>query len=121
MPGKRPGANLTTSGEAEHRRLYRTHRWALTRNLIKDRDDWCCVQCGSRYRIEVNHVISPIDGGEFYNPENLQTLCRGCHRKHTLQQWLARDPTKRKHRGKRKEKDKRVREWHAFADQLLKK
>lgn len=106
--------------ESDHRKYYRTHKWAVTRSLIRQRDDWRCVKCGSRYKVEVNHIVSVLDGGDMWDPKNLQTLCKTCHQRHTKQQWLERDPTKRRHRGRTKIKDKRVQEWADFADQLRK-
>lgn len=64
--------------------IYRTERWKAVRKQAKDRDGWKCVKCGSRRRLEVDH-IKPIR----HAPElafalcNLQTLCGSCHAKKT--------------------------------------
>ena len=49
-----------------------------------ERDDWSCVQCGERRRLEVDHV-QPVKT----HPElsfvlgNLQCLCGKCHSRKT--------------------------------------
>ena len=101
-----------------HRRLYQTRQWAFLRSLVKARDDWSCVKCGSRYRVEVNHIISPLDGGEFFEISNCQTLCRTCHKHYTRQQYLARPKHLRKHRGQSKPKDPKRQEWIDFVNEL---
>ena len=54
-------------------------RWKSVRLSILDRDNWQCVCCGKSGRMEVDHIKPLEDGGEKYNPSNLQTLARGCH------------------------------------------
>lgn len=46
------------------------------------RDGWRCVGCGSNEHLEVDHIIPTyMDGSD--ELDNLQTLCRSCHRKKT--------------------------------------
>ena len=54
-------------------------RWAKTRLLVFDRDDWKCRVCGRSGRLECDHVQSLENGGAVYDLGNLQALCRGCH------------------------------------------
>ena len=54
-------------------------RWARLRREVLDRDSWKCVKCGRRGRLEVDHRLAMRFGGEVYDLENLQTLCRACH------------------------------------------
>ena len=54
-------------------------RWALIRVEILNRDNWRCVQCAKRGRLEVDHIKSMNTGGAVYELSNLQTLCRACH------------------------------------------
>ena len=42
------------------------------------RDDYACVDCGSRSRIECDHIV-PVERGGRTVFDNLQTLCRACH------------------------------------------
>ena len=55
------------------------HRWARLRRFVLDRDGWQCQRCGRYGRMEIHHV----DGDPSNNtPDNLRTLCRGCHLLH---------------------------------------
>ena len=61
-----------------HVRLDRP-RWARVRRAVLDRDGWRCRSCGGPGALEVDHVV-PLDrGGDPYDLDNLQALCRGCH------------------------------------------
>ena len=48
-------------------------RWA-----IFERDNYQCLQCGSRSDLHLDH-ITPHSWGGSDEPENLQTLCRKCN------------------------------------------
>lgn len=52
--------------------------WPWIRKDVFERDDWKCVNCGSRHRIECDHIIPRDRDGES-DWDNLQTLCRKCH------------------------------------------
>ena len=60
-----------------HRVLDRP-RWLRVRRAVLDRDGWRCRKCG-RYGNECDHVVALDRGGDPYELDNLQTLCRGCH------------------------------------------
>lgn len=49
------------------------------KQAIKDRDNGTCVLCGSRERLEVDHIIAVAIGGT-NDDSNLQTLCKKCNR-----------------------------------------
>ena len=57
-------------------------RWARLRQEVLNRDNWRCVQCGRRGRLEVDHIkpmrkiAGEAHGGAVYELSNLQTLCR---------------------------------------------
>lgn len=52
------------------------------KKLCKKRDDYKCVKCGNNKSLEVDHIIPLIkDGGNLL--ENLQTLCKDCHKAKT--------------------------------------
>ena len=53
--------------------------WQRLRLKIFERDGWRCVKCGRPGRLECDHKIPLDQGGDPWNPANLQTLCRGCH------------------------------------------
>lgn len=66
---------------------HRSARWPALRLQAKRRDNFACVQCGKRGRLEVDHVI-PVRKApaKAFDLSNLQTLCGGpdgCHSKKT--------------------------------------
>ncbi len=46
---------------------------------VRARDGFRCRSCGSRDHLEVHHISQRKDGGS-NSPDNLITLCHGCHR-----------------------------------------
>jgi 5-methylcytosine-specific restriction endonuclease McrA len=76
------------------RRLERAHAVLSTRSLpdrarrepiprelrraVFDRDDGCCVECGSRFDLQYDHVI-PLALGGASTMANLQILCAACN------------------------------------------
>ena len=54
--------------------------WARLRRRVLDRDGWQCVLCGSRNRLECDHIEGLAEGGS-NSLDNLRTLCRACHLK----------------------------------------
>lgn len=70
-----------------HRWVYRDKRWPGLRLAAKRRDDWRCVQCGSKYRLEVDHILPVRDREDLaFILSNLQTLCGPCHGRKTAQE-----------------------------------
>ena len=71
-------------------------RWNLLRRQVFNRDGYRCRKCGSAGRLECDHVISLDRGGDPYDPDNLQALCRGCHiektRRENAEKFDARSP-----------------------------
>lgn len=66
------------------RSIYRTERWKAVRLQAKRRDNWQCVKCGAKTRLEVDHIIPLRDQLNLaYDLDNLQTLCASCHTKKT--------------------------------------
>ena len=52
----------------------------LVRRFVWQRDGGQCVACGSKERLEFDHIIPVIEGGA--NTErNIQLLCESCKRK----------------------------------------
>lgn len=43
------------------------------------RDSYACTECGSDANLECHHVQPLCQGGD-HSLENLQTLCRACHK-----------------------------------------
>lgn len=63
---------------SRYHRQIGTRRWSEIAFEMKERDGWRCTKCGKVGRLEVHHVVGLADGGENV-PDNLVTLCRGCH------------------------------------------
>jgi 5-methylcytosine-specific restriction endonuclease McrA len=76
--------------------LYKSQRWRAVRQAARRRDDWACVQCGARGRVEVDHITPLRDGGAPFDLGNLQCLCPACHaRKTRIEIGLGRPDPKR--------------------------
>ena len=60
---------------------YNNRWWKAQARRRKDVDNWQCVRCGSRHRLEVHHV-TPVEQGGSSDLANLETLCRTCHIDH---------------------------------------
>ena len=54
-------------------------RWTETRRAAFEHDGWRCRACGRPGRLEAHHVRSLARGGDPFDLENLETLCRPCH------------------------------------------
>ena len=63
----------------QHPAMVDPRRWRHVRRRVVDRDGWRCVLCGKAGRLEVDHVKPVKDGGDWWDPAGLQTLCRPCH------------------------------------------
>ena len=75
-------------GLNDHKRhskaVTRTARWKALRVQVLERDNWKCVQCGTRHRLEVDHIEPVRTRPDLsYSLGNLQTLCGRCHARKT--------------------------------------
>jgi len=62
------------------RSIYASKQWERARFLAKRRDNFACVQCGSRNKLEVHHLQRVRDRPDLaFDLGNLRTLCRDCH------------------------------------------
>lgn len=65
---------------------YASTRWRRLRLQIFARDGWSCVKCRAdgvhSPAEECDHVVPSTKTGPvfFYDPDNLQSLCRKCHK-----------------------------------------
>lgn len=64
---------------AATRPVYRSKQWRLTRLRALGAAGWRCQRCGKAAVLEVHHRQRLADGGEPYDPDNLEVLCRPCH------------------------------------------
>ena len=53
-------------------------QWRYVRLQVLNRDDWQCTRCGSRHRLEIDHIVALAEGGTD-DLDNLRVLCRDCH------------------------------------------
>lgn len=62
--------------------IYRTMAWKKVRVLVLERDGHECQirlpGCKGRAR-SVDHIVALEDGGELYEPSNLQACCVPCN------------------------------------------
>lgn len=65
-------------------------RWKRLRGQIFRRDNYRCQACGKVGRMECDHIKPIHDGGDLWDPKNLQSLCRGCHIRKTRDENRAR-------------------------------
>ena len=70
---------MTKRGSKLHKALDR-RRWEEVRRQAFDRDGWRCRACGMAGALEADHIKPLRAGGDAYGLDNLQTLCRDCHR-----------------------------------------
>ena len=64
---------------SEAHRALDWRRWSIVRRAVFERDGYRCVACGRAGRLECDHVTPLGRGGDPWDPNNLQTLCRSCH------------------------------------------
>lgn len=66
----------------ELRKHYSTARWQATRRLIFERDS-LCLSCKRMASVVVDDVIPAVkyvaNGGDFFDMDNLQGMCKPCH------------------------------------------
>ena len=72
--------------------IYSGTRWSRLRRRILDRDGWRCRVCGKPGRLEADHVVPLERGGDAWDPDNLQCLCRSCHIEKTTRENTRPDP-----------------------------
>lgn len=59
------------------RTIYNKHKWKRTRERILFNQP-LCARCGSVAE-DVHHLVDLKDGGDPYDPTNLEPLCHACH------------------------------------------
>ena len=55
-------------------------RWRRVRLRAFERDLYRCQACGKSGKLECDHVQPIAFGGAEWDMDNLQSLCRSCHR-----------------------------------------
>ncbi|MCG2574213.1 HNH endonuclease [Acinetobacter sp. ME22] len=60
--------------------------WRRLKQAVHVRDLWTCCQCGRvTMDLECDHIINKAQGGTD-DMHNLQSLCKDCHSKKTIQE-----------------------------------
>ncbi|MET8702723.1 HNH endonuclease [Kitasatospora sp. NPDC004723] len=67
------------------RNATRPSDWGSRRARVLARDKFRCQRCGARERLEVDHLV-PVARGGSWEPSNLWTLCRPCHKTKTYRE-----------------------------------
>lgn len=63
-------------------RLLKTEPWFLKRLEVLERDNGCCVRCGSKKNLHVHHTYYQAGKLPWQYPINAyETLCKDCHSK----------------------------------------
>lgn len=73
------------------RAVYKTKRWQIIRRAILGRADYQCVvdDC-TNLATEVDHITPMEQGGDPYDPANLQALCKRHHSRKTMREVMGR-------------------------------
>ena len=71
--------------------VYRGQRWRRLRMQVFHDAGWRCEKCGKPGALECDHVIPVAKGGEKWDRDNLQTLCRSCHMAKTAKENMTGD------------------------------
>lgn len=66
--------------DKDSKKIYNSSKWIKeVRPAVLIRDAARCVQCDSKENLVVDHVEELKDGGDPYDLNNLETLCKKCH------------------------------------------
>ena len=82
VPYDGPQGRERGSQKWKDRAVYRTQRWQRLRKLILARD-LLCKSCDNAEATQVDHIKPITQGGQPWDPKNLQGLCKPCHSRKT--------------------------------------
>ena len=76
-------------GRKERSPLYNTNNWLKTKEAVLIRDNYLCQEClrkniytqlcVRKYDHAVDHIKPVRQGGNFFDMDNLESLCAPCH------------------------------------------
>ena len=78
MPPQRKAERYRTKEAEERNALYETARWRRLSAMIRAMRP-VCEECNDALSEDVHHVVAVADGGDFWEMDNLQALCKSCH------------------------------------------
>jgi 5-methylcytosine-specific restriction protein A len=53
------------------------------KNKVKAKFNNCCSKCGDKNNLEIDHIVALVDGGD-NSMNNLNLLCKSCHKEKTI-------------------------------------
>ena len=62
------------------RSIYSSNAWQIARRHVLERAKLRCERCGTAGLLDTHHVVAINSGGAPFDPDNLELLCRSCHR-----------------------------------------
>jgi 5-methylcytosine-specific restriction endonuclease McrA len=74
----RPGQPRTMTRDPR----YQTADWRRLSRWVRDRDHNVCQVRGAgctHHATATDHIVSPLEGGDFWDPANLRATCRHCN------------------------------------------
>jgi hypothetical protein len=78
-PRTRCPVHYESSGQGPRERLYRSARWRRFRADHLATFPWCVrLDCGQR-AVDLNHIQDLADGGDAFDPANVEGLCKHHH------------------------------------------
>ncbi|MEE9215722.1 MAG: HNH endonuclease [Thermodesulfobacteriota bacterium] len=63
-----------------YKKYWLNFSWTGLRLLILERDKYKCVLCKSPDYLEIDHIVAVVNGGDYFDKDNLRTLCETCHK-----------------------------------------
>jgi len=93
MPNYLKHKNAPTRSSYRQNKLYATNKWRKFRQVLLYRRGGECVECGCTpldKDIHLDHIKPLAQGGEAFNENNIQILCRECHGKKTIKETIHR-------------------------------
>lgn len=83
------GSRWGWEGGNNNERGYGT-KWRKVREQALRRDKYLCVPCFNKGFLteatEVDHIVNKAQGGDWYDLNNLQSICHDCHKIKTLEE-----------------------------------
>lgn len=70
----------STKCSIKYQECFKTWTGLRDRVLIKQDK---CEKCGSKDKLEIDHKLAIMNGGEMWEEDNLQVLCHRCHLRKT--------------------------------------